>query len=191
MDEHISLLRTEFVGLPEICHTHAELVVRIRRKLDLQPTLAAFFDLWDAEAEQLAANLSSRWLVSACDTFADYGTPFQQAGALILSATINTLKLADTERLLLNDASRDPAKTDALIRSHAENAHVELWDGMTAYSVVAGDMPRNLLSRMRAVLGQDPVLSVIGRTLIERALQGDTVFGRLAVLNPRFAPPSG
>jgi hypothetical protein len=187
VDQQISLLRAEFAGLPDICHAHAALIVRIRRQIDLESSLAEFFELWLSDTDQLAVHLSSRWLVSACDTYADYGTPFQQAGALLLSATINTLKLAETERLLLRDSSSDPEKVDTLIRSHADRIHVDLWDGMTAYSVVAGDMPRNLLSRMRTVLGQDPVLSVIGAALIERALQGDTVFGRLSKLNPRFA----
>ena len=118
-DEHISRLRAEFAGLPEICHTHASLIVRIRRKIDLESTLTAFFELWSSKADELAAHLSSRWLVSACDTFADYGTPFQRAGALILSATINTLKLAETERLLLRDASPDPERIEAMKASHA------------------------------------------------------------------------
>lgn len=190
LDEHIAILKNELEGRPVICLEHAGLVVRIRRKVDLQPSLAAFFDLWDREAEQLAANLPSRWLISACDTFADYGTSFQRAAALILSATVNTLKLAETERLLLRDASHDRAKTDALIRTHDERVHVELWDGMTAYSVVAGDMPRNLFARISRVLAEDPALSAIGAALIDRAIEGDTVFGRLAQLNPRFAPPS-
>jgi hypothetical protein len=189
VDEHISQLRAEFIGLPETCHEHAALVVRIRRKIDLESTLGAFFALWASDAEQLASNLSSRWLVSACDTFADYGTPFQRAAALMLSATINTLKLAETERLLMSDASLDLEKTERLIRTQAGQTHVPLWDGMTAYSIEAGDMPRNLLSRMRSVLSGDPALSAIGAALIERALQGDTVFGRLSKRNPRFWVP--
>ena len=189
VDEHIELLKAEFDGLPDICHRHAALIVRIRRKIGLDSALAEFFALWDSRAEQLVASLSSRWLVSACDTFADYGTPFQRAAALMLSSTINTLKLAETERLLLRDISTDPAKLEAVVGSHAEQAHIDLWDGMTAYSVVAGDMPRNLLRRVHEVLGEDPVLAVIGRTLIDRALAADTVFGRLAKLNHRFDWP--
>jgi hypothetical protein len=190
VDEHIALLRTEFIGLPDICHTHAALIVRIRRKIDLDSTLESFFELWSSSAEQLAANLSSRWLVSACDTFADHGTPFQRAAALVLSAMINTLKLAETERLLLRDVSIDPVKVDKVVRSHAERTHIELWDGMTAYSLAAGDMPRNLFARIRAVLSEDPALGVIGATLLERALQGETVFGRLSRLNPRYWTPA-
>ena len=104
----------------------------------------------------------------------------------MLSATINTLKLAETERLLLSDVSLDPEKTEELIRTQSERTHVPLWDGMTAYSIEAGDMPRNLLSRMRALLSGDPALRAIGAVLIERALNGDTVFGRLSKRNPRF-----
>lgn len=189
-DQHVEMLRAEFEGQPEICLAHAALIVRIRRGIDLQDSLDRFFLLWTSEGQELARLLSSRWLVSACDTIADHGTPFQRAGAMMLSATINTIKLAETERLLLCDASLDASKVEALKSHHAERIHVELWDGMTAYSIEAGDMPRNLLARMWAVLDQDRVLQAIGTTLIERALQGDTLFARLAAMNPRFAPPN-
>jgi hypothetical protein len=187
LDEHLALLRSEFVGLPETCHRHAGLIVRIRREIELEASLAAFLQLWDVEGETLVEHLTSRWLVSACDTYADHGSPFQRAAALMLSATVNTLKLAETERLLLRDVSPDPAKADLVTRSHAAGSHIELWDGMSAYAVTTGDMPRHLFARMYAVLDQDRVLSLIGRTLIDRAIASDTVFGRLAKLNPRFA----
>lgn len=189
LDEHIALLKAEFTGLPEICHRHASLVVRIRRRIEIESAVAEFFELWDSSADELAANLSSRWLVSACDTYADHGSEVQRATALMLSAIVNTIKLAETERLILSDPNPDADKTDELIRKHSQQVHVDLWDGMTAYSIVAGDMPRNLLARLRSVLGSDPVLSVIGETLIGRAIEADTLYGRMARLNPRFAFP--
>jgi hypothetical protein len=188
LSEHFDHLQKDFVGLPLLCFAHAQLVVCIRRKLDLAETVPAFLKLWATESEFLTAHLNSRWLISACDTFADYGSDAQQAAAMILVVLINAVKLAETERLSLRDATSRPEKFNAIAESHRAKAHIELWDGMTAYAPFSGDMPRNMLRRVALLTEKDAALAAITRTLVRRAVVADTLLGRLARLNSGFLP---
>jgi len=186
LHEHFDCLRPDFAGLPLLCFAHAQLIVCIRRKIDLAEHFAVFQKLWATEHEFLAAHLNSRWLVSACDSFADYGTDTQKAAAMLLVVLINTAKLAETERLWLREAIVMPEKLNAIVESHNNKKHIELWDGMMAYAPFAGDMPRNMFRRLAALTGRDPALATIARTLVRRAVAADTVLGRLADLNSGF-----
>jgi hypothetical protein len=184
--EHFRRLRKEFAGSPELCFVHAQLIVCIRRSRQMPKTLPAFFRLWADEPEFLSRHLNSRWLISACDTFADHGTPAERAAAMLLVTLINTVKLAETERLCLADAEAVPEKLSAIAESHRHQTHVELWDGLTAYAPFAGDMPRNMFRRMMAVTGEIPAFAAMTRALIGRAAGADNLLGRLARLNPGF-----
>lgn len=188
LSAHFANFRQDFAGLPELCYAHAQLIVLLRRGLDLEQNIPAFLNLWLEEADFLARHLNSRWLISACDTFADYGSDIQRAIALILVAMINTIKLCETERIGLCDPSTVPEKLETVANAHRANTHIELWDGVTAYSIANGDMPRNLFRRITAIADKDPALGVIARTLIIRAVEGDNLFGRLAKLNDGFLP---
>ena len=185
---HMADLRGDFAGRPELCVHHAALIVRIRRRMDLERDVPAFLELWEAEHAFLAEHLDSRWLVSACDTFADHGTAFQRAAAVALAALINTTRLCETERILSVDPSFDPRKFERMKAEHRDGRYVELWDGVSAYTPHKGDTPRNLFRRLFDVVGMDPALDAIGRTLLGRALAEDTLLGRLARMNPGFLP---
>ncbi|MEA2953360.1 MAG: hypothetical protein QOJ96_2880 [Alphaproteobacteria bacterium] len=186
---HFANFRPDFVGQPELCFAHAQLIVLLRREIDLEQNVPAFLNLWRDEAAFLAKHLNSRWLISACDTFADYGSGFQRATALILAAMINTIKLCETERIALRDPTIVPEKYEIVEDAHRRQTHIELWDGVTAYSCRDGDMPRNLFRRIIATADEDPALGIIARALICRAVEGNNLFGRLAKLNDGFLPP--
>jgi hypothetical protein len=188
LSEHFEHLGKDFTRLPLICFAQAQLVVCIRRKIDLADTVPAFLRLWETESEFLTAHLNSRWLISACDTFADYGSEAQKAAAIILVVLINVVKLAETERLSLRDGTSLPDKFNAIAESHRAKSHIELWDGMTAYAPFSGDMPRNMLRRIALLTDKDAALAAIARTLVRRAVQADTLLGRFARLNSGFLP---
>jgi hypothetical protein len=186
--KHFRLLAGDFAGAPELCFAHAQLIVCIRRSRELADVLPLFFRLWRDEPEFLAKHLDSRWLVSACDTFADYGTPAQQAAAMPLILLVNVMKLAETERRWLSDSDPVSEKIAAIAETHKRRMHVELWDGLTAYAPFCGDMPGNMFRRMMRIAGEDAALAQIARELIRRAVESDTLLGRLAKMNPEFLP---
>lgn len=174
LGEHLRALKHEFSGKSELCYLHAELVVKIRRGIDQATTLERFFLLWEHENEHLTANLNSRWLISALDTFADYGSPVQRAVALMQVAFFNTIKLAETEHLVLGA----PPAVDSLA-GLASTPPVPLWDGMESYNVVRGDMLRNMLERMQRATRADLILTRIFETLLERAKASNNLLSRM------------
>src|SRR5438094_6453667 len=78
VSDHIARLRPEFGGQPELCLFNAQLIVYIRRSIELMENVPTFLGLWAAEAEFLTTYLDSRWLLSSCDTFADHGSDLQR-----------------------------------------------------------------------------------------------------------------
>lgn len=188
LGEHFGHLRSAFIGLPELCFAHAQLIVLIRREIHLSENLRLFFHLWRTEAEFLTSHLSSRWLISACDTFADYGTDAQQAAAMPLIVLVNMTKLADTEYISIKSSAAIVRNYNFIAERFEQDNPVELWDGVTAYFPRFGDMPRNMFRRAMKLADTDPALRFIARTLIRRAVEADTLLGRMSRLNPAFLP---
>lgn len=189
LSKHLSELRGEFGGMPELCFVHAALIAKIRRQIDLVEHVPHFLDLWAEESEFLAAHLNSRWLLSAADTFADHGTNTQRLIGSGLSGLFHALQLCETERLAVRDPASDQKSYAAVVATHKAKRHIELWDGIKAYAFEDGDSARLALGRVAAAASQDSTLDFIFRTLLARSLESDTLFGRLARLNPGFLPP--
>jgi hypothetical protein len=187
--DHLARLRPEFGGQPELCFFNATLIVYIRRSIDLVENVPAFLGLWAEEAEFLTSHLDARWLMSSCDTFCDHGSDRQREAALAISAMFHTMQLAETERLILRDPRLDPARYARLVETHRARRHVELWGRVKAYALEDGDVSRFTLERIVRAAVHDRALCMIARTLTERSLASDTLFGRLAPFNPDFLPP--
>jgi len=129
----------------------------------------------------LLGSFSTRWLVSIADTFADYGTGSERANAMIIVVLTNVTKLAETERLILKDKEVDFQR-----QMKFATPGTQLWDGMTSYALKQGDMPKNMWTRVRALMSETPTLSFIFETVLSRMATNDTLIGRLAALNPNF-----
>jgi hypothetical protein len=171
--EHMNELRSEFIGRSELLFVHAALVVALRRRLAPARHLAAFTALWTHHGDLLARELSLRWLVSACDSFADHAAdPARQALALLGSVLVNAVKLHESERHILG--LRD---ADLPVVRHPGGI---LFDGLTCYSVMNGDMIRNMESRIRRLAAGDAVVGPILLAMLDRLAQGPTVFHRMA-----------
>lgn len=181
LNEHLQLVRQDLSGKSELCYLHAELVVKIRRGIDPAATLECFFLLWKHENEHLTEHLNSRWLISALDTFADYGSPIQRALALMQIAFFNTIKLAETEHIIFDER---PDKTS--LTSLTRTEPVPIWDGMESFNVVRGDMLRNMLERMQRAASVDRTLARIFDTLLSRARASNNLLSRMMAGNRFF-----
>jgi hypothetical protein len=168
-------LTGEFAGQPCLGYYHAGLIVHIRRSLRLPEMLARFESLWAAQADALLAGLSSRWLVSACDTIADHAAdPQERAAATAASACLTTLRLYETERRERGTDARPLM---------APGPHTALFDGLIHFAIGAGDGIVNLWNRVRAAESAGTRVGRILATLLARAEAADTVFPRMARLH--------
>jgi len=175
VEDHIAQTRLEFVKQPELCAYHAELVIRLRRKIDTTRNAFLFFDLWRAEQAFLLQHLDSRWLVSALDTFADYGAARERLAATAIVAFVNMVKLAETEHRLCGSPDYSPD----CVRQNIEQ-YPEMWDGRRVFHLRDDDTFGNTVTRMRRVLEPEPLLRDIFEVLLQRMFDHDTPLSRLA-----------
>ena len=155
-------------------------IIYLRRRIDSAEHMERFRTLLRDGGEHLLRPLSSRWLVSVADTFADHGVNPERGNAMMIVILANMTRLAETERRCLRDASVDPVRQEACVLPGP------LWDGLVGYAIKHGDMPINMWTRIRAILAETPTLAFIFETVLERLVANDTLLGRMAALNPNF-----
>lgn len=168
---HLDELSREFAGEPQLHLYHAVLIVHIRRNVLREQAASQFSAIWRANSDHLLEGLSSRWLVSACDTIMDCSSePYEQAIACAASMLMNTIKLYETERFCTSRGAIDYDRV---------RMPVPLFDGMTTFAAGRGDMIWNLRQRSRSICRQDSVAAKIFLELLKRADRLDTIYRRL------------
>lgn len=173
--DQMDMLSIELAGQNALLLIHAGLISLIRRQIDLEINLERFHGLWREYQDLLLSSMSLRWLVSALDTFADHAEAPNEAELAILgSLLLNTVKLYETERRFLAPSDSNPSARVAISKPPPV-----MFDGVTAFAVGRGDMPRNLLHRLSQHLNQKGVVTVILREVIGRVLINDTAWHRL------------
>lgn len=182
---HLDNLKQEFIGQSELCYRLAQLIVLIRREVDLAVNLEHFFRLWQEEADYLVKHLNTRWLVSAADTFADFSEdPVEQAYALATAGLVNAVKLTETERWLR--AIDEPLPSVEGLDMGTKR--VALWDGTSAFAVGTDDSLRNLHWRIQRVCQKtrpQPACLAIYHCVFKRLSEHDTVFKRFREAHTR------
>lgn len=171
--EQVEMLEKEFSQCSYLEFYCVWLIVKIRRKIDLENSIESFFVLLNREKDFLIQNLSSRWLVSICDTYIDYSQSKEEIGYAFGSVLLlNTIKLYETEYKMhhLNLTSEDILNL---------GPETQLFDGMTAYDARGGDMLINMMNRVEEKMNQDLVTAQIYKELIMRCSRMDTVFSRM------------
>jgi hypothetical protein len=143
-----------------------ELIVRCRRSRD-QAAWEELRALVEADVDAFCAGTDTRWLVSVCDTYADYGEPVEQAAAMLVVLLINWEKMAWSLRLVCGGAFPAPAEP--------EDCLADLWDGVTSLHLRSRgcDMPENMFRRLRHALIPVPVIARIFREVAARLVDAE------------------
>ncbi len=176
LQQHHATLRQEFSGQPELCFHHAMLIVMIRREIDLRHTVAQFETLWRHHGDWLLEHLNIRWLVAACDTFADHGADATEKSlALATTLLANTVKAYETENVMSFHTS---VQYDPQMLAKVRQEAIPIIEGLSCYTVGTDDTLRNMVWRMKDIAPAH----VTGRILMEvfqRLTTLPTAFGRL------------
>jgi hypothetical protein len=180
--QHVEDLRHEFSGQSELIWHHAQLIVLLRRGYRVEDTFRNFNQLWKIEKNWLCKNLNIRWLVSACDTFADH-SPDEKERALAFSVSLmlNTLKLYETERYVTNSTE---IPYDAEKISYLQNFLVPIFEGMSCFTVGTDDTLRNMVWRMKDI-SRGAVAGEIMQEVFSRLHDCNSVFSRFRVQHRR------
>jgi len=99
--ENICVITEGVAWIPALLAAIQIHIKQLRNRRDVEVHWPAF-QVLVAENTASVLALSSRWLISVCDTFADYGTPVERRNALLLSMFVNMIRVADTYRYLLD-----------------------------------------------------------------------------------------
>jgi len=175
LSEHLLRLEREFAGEPQLALYHAVLIVLIRRDVQRGLAFRHYEALWSQQPDLLLKHLSARWLVAACDTLMDHAADKSERAIAALGSTlVNTVKLYESERRLVREASDD----------YSSLAHpVDLFDGLTSFSSGRGDMIYNLRARTKAICADNTLASRIVLELVRRMDRPETVYGRFAAVH--------
>ncbi len=150
------------------------LIVNLRRGIAPQVAWKSFRTLIDKEIDCICEELSTRRLVSLCDTFADYGDPVESRNAFFITLLVNLEKTSQTYllwRLNYTDAFEVPPEH--------ESKKVRLWDGMTSFHVEIGDVTNSFFARLDRLMAPTPSINQIYRTVIARMKDQQTILGTL------------
>ena len=150
-EENICAIRGEFIGKPEVCHTLASHIVRLRRKPKDTAQQKLFTDLLDKYLDVFLEHLDIRWLLSICDTLVDIGDPITGATAMNIVQCINRCNLDSTILVNVVDGRLDANKL-------AHELKVETWGGMITADIPSGDMIYNMMNRLDGVVSKHPLL---------------------------------
>ncbi|MBX3454269.1 ATP-binding cassette domain-containing protein [Ferrovibrio sp.] len=154
-------------------------IIRLRRGHG--DDFAAFDALVRQHLDFLRLNLSSRWLISILDSYADGGSEVERSAAILASGLFNWEKLGLTRRHI--DLQRLDGDYLGPVDLTPFRTPLSLWDGMTILGI-PGDMPRAFVKRLRRALRPAPHLAAIFEILLERAL--DNPQGTLNAIGGRY-----
>jgi hypothetical protein len=167
----------------------ADLIRELRNGREVERHWPLLRQLVESDTAGVASRLSTRWLVSVCDTYADFAEPPRSCHALLISTFVNMLRLAETCRF-----TRPVIDEDRW--SQARGRILPLYDGLTTFAIDRQDSYLNLSRRIRRQLEGDPLMKPFWLEILRRLHSGDNViteFARDSRVADRYFPidPSG
>ena len=169
---------------PSLINQVQDLITELRKGRNTDIRWSAFKKLVEENLPEICRELDTRWLVSVCDTYADYADEITRRNALLVVQMVNFEKLWATN-LLMYDVSLNEKKLAKL----KANKVIPLWDGMYSFNINHGDMTWNLFSRMEILLRETPVIHTIYLTITDRLKKNDTVLANLNKYHRRLFEP--
>ncbi|MEK0163018.1 hypothetical protein VWX35_14930 [Phaeobacter sp. A36a-5a] len=168
-------LRAEFAGQPELWARHALCIAILRRRDPPEQARSLFLRIWREQGAMLAAELPTRWLISAAATFADHGdTMEQRLGGQGLQMLFHMIALHDSERRL----SGRP--TDSGFPRVKGKKLDDIGFGMKPYHLPHGDLDRHMLARLWRQVEDDAVLRPLGVRMLRMVMDDPrSIFGRI------------
>jgi len=161
------------------------MIKKLRRRKDGSNTWELFQSIVENNIDEICRSFNTRWLISICDTYADFGDPISRRNALLVVQTANFEKLWATY-LLMYDMKLSHQKVDAL----KKNKIIPLWDGMYSFNINHGDMTNNFFRRVEAAMKETPVIKKIWDTVLLRLDQEGTTLGNLNEYHRRLFDPN-
>ena len=160
------------------------MITRLRRNGRNLELWNEFRSYIEANTPEVCRNLDTRWLVSVCDTYVDYGDELTRRNAMLVVQIVNFEKLWATY-LLMYDLHENPDK----IRQIKNNKVIPLWDGVYSFNINHGDMTNNLFHRLDNLMQATPEIKAIYYEILKRMKERSTVLSRMDEYHRRLFEP--
>ncbi len=119
-------------------------IIRLRRKLFKCQDWNYFKQNIETNVDYICENMNTRWLVSICDTYCDYGLDIEKSQAYAISLFVNLEKLNQTI-ITMHDCKIDNSTLEKM-----RYKTFPIWDGMTTMSMGKNaDVIFNLFNRKK------------------------------------------
>ncbi|MDO6536041.1 hypothetical protein [Alteromonas stellipolaris] len=129
-----------------------DLIKKLRNSVDVSSNFSAFDDLVKSNIQFVVGNFNTKWLVSICDTYADFGNSEEKRNALYITWFVATLRLADTVMLMHN------SQLDTVQVTKLKTSRVPLYDGLKTLHLDRQDTLLNLSKRTHRNMQTTPFL---------------------------------
>jgi len=160
------------------------LIRKLRRKKDVETSWRKLYKIIETNIDHICETFNTRWLVSVCDTYVDYGDPVISRNAMLVVQITNFEKLWATN-LLMYDVNLNEEKLKELKKSKV----IPLWDGMYSFNINYGDMINNFFRRVDRLMKETPVIEKIYYTILERMKANNTTLANLNKYHIRLFDP--
>ncbi|SJZ89397.1 protein of unknown function [Trichlorobacter thiogenes] len=165
---------TIFPPSPPLFSIIFPLIVNLRRGVEAEASMILFRQAVEVYIEEVCKQFDTRWLVSICDTFAEFGEPVERRNAFMVSMLAIFEKVSQTYAYWRLGYPQSLAPATPL-----EHRKIPLWDGMDSFHLVHGDVTINMFRRLENLLSETPSIEKIYRRVRDGIKDGETILGVL------------
>lgn len=160
-----------------------ELIIELRNHRDVEDNFPVFRSLVEESGFLILETWDLRWLISICDTYADYGTPVERRNALLVSLFVNLFRIADTY-LITQNCTDDHEMINILSQQQIPLSLLNNEaNGVMTLSLAKQDTCLNLAKRLDAVLEETPFFHAVYRKAVELFLKESPLLSGFAELS--------
>lgn len=160
-----------------------ELIIELRNRRDIEENFSLFRSLVEERYFLILKEWNLRWLISICDTYADYGTPVERRNALLVSLFVNLFRIADTY-LITQNYTDDHEMIEILSQQQIPLSLLKNKEnGVMTLSLAKQDTCLNLAKRLDAMLEETPFFHAVYRKAVELFLKESPLLSGFAELS--------
>jgi hypothetical protein len=167
-------LLASFPSPPQLLNIILPLIVNLRRGIEVEESMVLLRHAVEGYIDDVCIQLDTRWLVSICDTYAEFGTPIECRNAFMISMLAIFEKTSQTYAYWRLGY---PQTLDSI--EPLEHRKIPLWDGMDSFHLVHGDVTINLFRRFESLLVETPNIEKIYKRVKDAIEKNETILGTL------------
>ncbi len=167
-------LAAAFPPSPPLLNIVLPIIVNLRRGIEVEESMILLRHAVEGNIDEICKQLDTRWLVSICDTYAEFGGPIERRNAFFVSMLAILEKTSQTYAFWRLGYPQSLDTSQPL-----EHRKVPLWDGMDSFHLVHGDVTINMFRRLESLLIETPCIEQIYRRVKEAIKNNETILGTL------------